>query len=275
MNIKKYVSTGLVLASFASFAVALPAFADTKEFTQGGMMRFSNDDNRGEKGERENERGMMRPYVSGTVLSINGNTITISGKPLTKSDDDQDKTKTSVTYTVDATNAVVIKNKTISKVSDILVGDTVKIQGTVNGTNITAVSIRDGVMMSEKGAENRGKEKMASSTPIIVGNGQPIVGGIISAISSSTITITNKSNVVYTVNTSNAKIVQGKNTILLSNLAVGDSVIVQGTVNGTAITASSIIDQNKPAKTESDENKDMRKGFFGGMGQFFARLFGF
>ena len=275
MNIKKYVSTGLVLASFASFAVALPAFADTKEFTQGGMMRFSNDDNRGEKGERENERGMMRPYVSGTVLSINGNTITISGKPLTKSDDDQDKTKTSVTYTVDATNAVVIKNKTISKVSDILVGDTVKVQGVVNGTNITAVSIRDGVMMSEKGAENRGKEKIASSTPMIVGNGQPIVGGIISAISSSTITITNKSNVVYTVNTSNAKIVQGKNTILLSNLAVGDSVIVQGTVNGTAITASSIIDQNKPVKTESDENKDVRKGFFGGMGQFFARLFGF
>ena len=275
MNIKKYVSTGLVLASFASFAVALPAFADTKEFTQGGMMRFSNDDNRGEKGERENERGMMRPYVSGTVLSINGNTITISGKPLTKSDDDQDKTKTSVTYTVDATNAVVIKNKTISKVSDILVGDTVKVQGVVNGTNITAVSIRDGVMMSEKGAENRGKEKIASSTPMIVGNGQPIVGGIISAISSSTITITNKSNVVYTVNTSNAKIVQGKNTILLSNLAVGDSVIVQGTVNGTAITASSIIDQNKSVKTESDKNKDMRKGFFGGMGQFFARLFGF
>ena len=274
MNIKKYVSTGLVLASFASFAVALPAFADTKEFTQGGMMRFSNDDNRGEKGEGENERGMMRPYVSGTVLSINGNTITISGNKLIKSDD-QNKTKRSVTYTVDATNAVVIKNKTISKVSDILVGDTVKIQGTVNGTNITAVSIRDGVMMSEKGAENRGKEKMASSTPIIVGNGQPIVGGIISAISSSTITITNKSNVVYTVNTSNAKIVQGKNTILLSNLAVGDSVIVQGTVNGTGITASSIIDQNKLAKTESDENKNIRKGFFGGMAQFFARLFGF
>ena len=274
MNIKKYVSTGLVLASFASFAVALPAFADTKEFSQDGMMRFSNNDNRGEKGEKEKEKGMMRPYVSGTVLSINGNTITISGNKLIKSDD-QNKTKRSVTYTVDATNAVVIKNKTISKVSDILVGDTVKIQGTVNGTNITAVSIRDGVMMSEKGAENRGKEKMASSTPIIVGNGQPIVGGIISAISSSTITITNKSNVVYTVNTSNAKIVQGKNTILLSNLAVGDSVIVQGTVNGTGITASSIIDQNKLAKTESDENKNIRKGFFGGMGQFFARLFGF
>ena len=274
MNIKKYVSTGLVLASFASFAVTLPAFADTKEFSQGGMMRFSNDDNRGEKGEKEKEKGMMRPYVSGTVLSINGNTITISSNKLIKSDD-QDKTKTSVTYTVNATNAVVIKNKTISKVSDILVGDTVKVQGTVNGTNITAVSIRDGVMMSENGAENRGKEKMASSTPTIVGNGQPIVGGIISAISSSTITITNKSNVVYTVNTSNAKIVQGKNTILLSNLSVGDSVIVQGTVNGTEITASSIIDQNKPAKTESDENKNIRKGFFGGMGQFFARLFGF
>src|SRR3989344_728850 len=274
MNIKKYVSTGLVLASFASFAVALPAFADTKEFSQDGMMRFSNNDNRGEKGEKEKEKGMMRPYVSGTVLSINGNTITISGNKLIKSDD-QNKTKTSVTYTVDATNAVVIKNKTISKVSDILVGDTVKVQGVVNGTNITAVSIRDGVMMSEKGAENRGKEKMASSTPMIVGNGQPIVGGIISAISSSTITITNKSNVVYTVNTSNAKIVQGRSTILLSNLAVGDSVIVQGTVNGTAITASSIIDQNKSVKTESDENKNIRKGFFGGMGQFFARLFGF
>ena len=56
-------------------------------------------------------------------------------------------------------------------------------------------------------------------------------------------TVTNKSNVTYTVDATNAKIVQGQNTIAVSNVAVGDSVVVQGTVNGNSITASSVIDQ--------------------------------
>ena len=54
------------------------------------------------------------------------------------------------TYTVDATNAKVMKSATsgvkptTATIADIQVGDTVMVQGTVSGTSVTATSIFDG-----------------------------------------------------------------------------------------------------------------------------------
>ena len=68
--------------------------------------------------------------VNGTALSVNS----IPGKMRNNSS----TATTATTYTVDASNAEVTKNAATSSVSSIAVGDTVMVQGTISGTNITA-----------------------------------------------------------------------------------------------------------------------------------------
>lgn len=69
--------------------------------------------------------------VAGTVSAVNGNTVTVTGKD-------------GKTYTVDASGAKISKVVDLS-VSDIKVGDTVGVQGSVSGTTVTAKHIMDGV----------------------------------------------------------------------------------------------------------------------------------
>ena len=207
---------------------------------------------------RDNGRMMGRGHgVLGTVATVSGNTITVTSKVWRKNG-------AATTYTVDATNATVTKNDTSSSVSNILVGDTVSVLGTINGTNITAKSIRDGVGI--------GQRKMAM--PVIQGNGLPVVGGSVTAINGSVLTVTNKSNVTYTVDATNATIVKAAATSTIGNVNVGDAVIVQGTVNGTSITASSVIDQ-APGVAHAKKGRGFLSDFFDGIGGFFHHLFGF
>ncbi len=168
----------------------------------------------------------MTPAVFGTVSSVSGNTIMVSGRV------GFGTSTPAVAYTVDATNAKVMKNNAAGTISSIVAGDTVFVQGTITGTNVVATNIRDGVMMGGKG-------RMASSTPNqIQGNGEPVVAGTISAISGNTITVSNKSNVTYTVDATNAKVLVGNSTSAIANLKVGDAVVIQGTVNGNSIAAN-------------------------------------
>lgn len=75
--------------------------------------------------------GMRGHGVMGTVTAVNGNTLTITNTDGT-------------TYTVDATNAQMSKTVTITT-SDIKVGDTLGVVGTVTGTSVAAVHIMDGI----------------------------------------------------------------------------------------------------------------------------------
>jgi hypothetical protein len=203
-------------------------------------------------GEARNGMG-----INGTVASISGTTLTVTGNVGPKGG-------TATTYTVDASGASVVKNGTASTVSVIIVGDKVMVQGTVTGTNVIAKNIRDGVPQ-----------------PQIQGNGQPIVAGKVTAISGSTITITNTSNVTYTIDATSAKfVVGGVASPTISNIAVGNNVVVQGTVNGNSVIASSIIDQK--AKTTvgevspgSPKSEKGMGGFMKGVGDFFKHMFGF
>lgn len=68
--------------------------------------------------------------IHGTVSAINGDTLTITNADGTS-------------YTVAAGSAEVSKVATIS-VSDIKVGDTALVHGTVSGTTVTATHIMDG-----------------------------------------------------------------------------------------------------------------------------------
>ena len=171
-----------------------------------------------------------------------------------------------------------MKDNATSSVSAIAVGDTVIIQGTKNGTNITATTIRDGVTTRPGGMKPGTAGSGVNAPSPIQGNGEPVVAGTVSAISGSTLTVSTKSNVTYTVDASSAKVVQGNGTASLSSVAVGDSVIIQGTVNGTAITASSVIDQKAlpaPGASGTDAHPQPHLGFFGSIGNFFSHLFGF
>jgi hypothetical protein len=220
------------------------------------------------------------PGVFGTVSAISGDSITITSKGYGAS-------AASKTYTVDATNATVTKANAASSVSAIALGDTLMVQGTVSGTSVTATKIMDGMMMGGKGMGMMG-HGMASSTmamhtgmgpgAMIAGNGDPVIGGTVTAESGSSLTVTNKSNVTYTVDASSATVIKGNATSSASAIATGDNVVVQGTVNGTAVVASSIMDQGAaPSDTSATgtKSKGGMGGLLGNIGGFIHSLFGF
>ena len=74
----------------------------------------------------EHGRGVM-----GQVTAVSGTTITVTGKD-------------GKTYTIDAGSATINKMITISA-SDVKVGDTLGVEGTLSGTNVTAQHIMDGI----------------------------------------------------------------------------------------------------------------------------------
>ena len=222
---------------------------------------------------------MMGRGIFGTVSSVNGTTLTVTGKQGFGS------TTTQVSYSVDASSATVTKNNAASTLSAVAVGDTVAIQGTVTGTNVVAKNIRDGVMApgnkngkDGKPGENNGNGGEGNGNngmPAIQGNGQPIVAGNVTSISGNSIVINNKSNVQYTIDATNAKILKGGNsTSTLANISVGDSVVVQGAITGNSVVASSILDGGTPAPV-TPGTPPHPQGFLGGIRSFFGRIFGF
>ena len=171
-----------------------------------------------------------QPGVGGTVTAVSGNTITVTGKDGTS-------------YTIDASAAAITKDETVA-VADVAVGDTVMAQGTVSGTSVTATNIHDGKMPAG-GFGGRGPGGM--------GRG---VHGTVSAISGNTLTVTatnpkDSTTSTYTVDASSATVLKGDGTTkpaasTLSAVAVGDTVMVGGTVSGTSVTAKMIVDGPMP-----------------------------
>lgn len=254
MNVKKSISVSLASSAvLASLLIGSVAFADTAT-PQGGQP--------GGWGGRGHMMG-RGPGVFGTVASISGTSITVTSKGFGQS-------ATETTYTVDASNATVTKDGAASSVSAIAVGDTVGIQGTVSGTSVTATAIHDGV--PPKGARPGDREELA-----VPGNGQPIVGGSVTGVSGNTLTVkTAQGDVTYTVDASGATVRKDNATSSVSAIVSGDRVIVQGTVNGTSVTASSVIDQGAaPASNGTGTESRGPGGFFGMIGGLFRHLFGF
>jgi hypothetical protein len=292
MKIINIISWVAAIGVAASLAMIMPAFAQTAPSAQSSGTLVA----AGHGGMR----GGTVPGVFGTVSAVNGDTLMVTtaarpARPMPEQASTSVGTLTVVAgtvYTVDATNAKIYKGSatTTVSVSDIATGDTVIVQGTVTGTNVVATVIRDGavgMMEGRPGMPGKGFGHSASSTssttPIIQGNGEPIVGGNVTAISGTTLTVTNASNVTYTINAASATVVVKGTSSTLTNVAVGDNVIVQGTVNGNSVTASSIIDQRAKVANTSSTNGQPHGGgigvglggFFGAIGGFFRHLFGF
>jgi Domain of unknown function (DUF5666) len=224
------------------------------------------------------EMGGMRPGVFGSVTAISGDTLTVQSKGFGRNASSTPAT----TYTVDASSATVFKDNATSTLSSVAVGDTVMVQGTVSGDSVTATTIRDGLVPQMGGMPGRGgMGGHASSTPPYIpqGNGEPVVGGSVTAISGSTLTITNQAGATYTIDASSAAVSDKGATSTVSSIAVGDNVVVQGSVNGSSVTASSIIDQGAQ-KGGSGTMMHTGMGAIGGniigaIGGFFKHIFGF
>ncbi len=261
---RKYLIPIMALLAMIGLTAATTVSAQTISADHGSWM----------SGPGRGGRGMARPVVVGTVLTVSGTTLTVSGH------EGFATTTPTTTYAIDAANARVIKNNAPNTLSSIVIGDTIVAQGTVSGTNVTATMIGDGAFPN--GIPNglgrfHGNQNASSSLSLIAGNGQPVVAGSVVTTSGTTLSITNKSNVTYTIDASSAKIMRGSDTVSLSSVAVGDTVVVQGTVNGTSVIASTIIDQTAPANANISSGVQPQSplGFFGRMGQFFLHLFGF
>jgi polyisoprenoid-binding protein YceI len=273
-----YVPWVTAIGVVASLAIALPAFAQTASSTHQwgpGPVRL--------------------PGVFGTVASISGTTLTVTSKMFVGPRQASSTASAATTYTVDASNAQVYKNNATSTISSVATGDTVMVQGAVSGLDVTATVIRDGVvpMMGGKPGMMGGRGGMGgkgfghssstvSSTSLIKGNGEPVVAGSVTAVSGTTLTITNASNVTYTIDGSSSTIVKNGTSTAISNVAIGDNIVAQGVVNGTSVTASSIIDQGakmvNASSTPGSGNHGgggFGGGFLGAIGGFFKHLFGF
>jgi len=262
-----YKRIGTVAVAVTLVAAALPAFAQTNPPAGAPQGRG---EGRGPRAGMMNGP-MMRPGVFGTVSAVNGTTLTVTGKGFAPS-------SATTTYAVDASNASVTKNGATTTLASVAAGDRVMVQGTVTGTNVVATIIRDGIVMRKPGSPAGWQ---GSTTTPMQGNGQPVVAGTVSSVSGSSITITTSSNVTYTIDATNAKVTKGNASSAVSSVAAGDYVIVQGTINGTSVTASSVIDQKVKASVGQGSGQGQGNGpaggigFFGGIGNFFKKLFGF
>ena len=263
------------IAIVGSLLIAGTAFAQTPPTAQGGGW--------GARGSHVGGTHMM-PGVFGTVSAISGTTLTLTSKGFGGGPQAANASASAKTYTVDASNATILKDGATSTLSSVAVGDMVMAAGTVSGTSVTATTIRDGVVPGTGGKPGmRGNGANASSTPPIQGNGQPVIGGTVSAVGGNTLTVTTaQGGVTYSVDVTNATIKQGNTTGSVSSIAVGDKVVVQGTVNGTSVTASSVIDNNNtgaaPSTSGTSITAHMNDGIgkvFNSIGGFFHNLFGF
>ncbi len=164
---------------------------------------------------------MRAPHVGGTISAINGSVITISGNE-----------RHAGTFTVETSGATFTKAGASASLASFAVGDYVRAEGTVNGTNVTATTVSDAPGMG-MGKGDRGMGGRHGKGPGVMGQ--------VSAISGSTITVTGMDGQSYTVDAASAKVqrmVEGS----LSDIAVGDRIGVHGTVSGTTVTATNIMD---------------------------------
>ncbi len=209
---------GLMIAGSAVTGMAALASADTTTTTQAttttqpsGMTR-------------------VKPTAMGSITAINGSTLTLNDK------------RANATYTVDVSNATFTTRQkpttegakpteTTTTLANLKVGDRVGVTGTLSGTSITATAVMtgDGGMGGHGFGDHHG------------------VRGTVSAVSGSTLTVTGQNGTTYTVDASGATTSKVQ-TIRLSEISVGDSVDVGGTVTGTTVTAKNILDgMPKPA----------------------------
>lgn len=171
--------------------------------------------------------------VQGTVTAVNGSTITVTSAD-------------GGTYTIDDSSASVQKYvdgaMTTVTGSGIAVGDTVMVNGSITTATMTAKDIRDGDFPKPTPPAATGKVTAVNGTTITLsGMAMPTTKGA------------KPTETTYTVDVSGATITKvaqpaakgdkpTETTISASGIAVGDMLMVEGTVSGTSVTATKVTD---------------------------------
>ena len=222
MNVSKKAAvllTGLGLVAGTAGTIAMQTHAQSDTTTAAITA--------GQSGKRQ----FTPPAADGTIGTVNGSTFTVVDQ------------KSGITFTVEAGSATIEKipdqstmtqgmrpTPTTVTVADLKSGDTVRVEGSVSGSVITATHIMDGKMMGRGFGGGHG----------LRGN-----GGTVTAINGNTLTITGKNGTSYTVEAGSStvsKITTGS----LSDIKVGDEIMVHGSTSGTTITATNIVDGMMP-----------------------------
>ncbi len=175
------------------------------------------------------------PDVHGTITAISGTTLTVTTTA-----------KTPVVYTVDASNAMVLGQKGAT-LADLTTGQKVSVEGTVSGTSVTAQEII--VMPSVTVAHGTLASVSPSSISVTV---TPRAGrGHVAGMSTTR---------TFTINAHTRFFVPGSKDASVSNLTVGDQVMVLGMtdpVTAGVIDAENINDF--PASVKSFETDTAHK----------------
>ena len=173
-------------------------------------------------------------HFPGTIASISGSSFTLTGM-------------NGSIYTVNAGSATVKDgpNGTAS-IASLTAGAKVVVEGSLSRSTITATEIHTGMGPGE-GGFGRGR-----------GPGGKGVMGQVTAVSGNTITVTGKDGKTYSVDAGSATI--GKMvTISASDVKVGDTVGVEGSVNGTTVTATHIMDGVPPIGNQQNQNQSQNQ----------------
>jgi hypothetical protein len=216
---------GAALIGGAAAGVGLTAFAasdsSTTTSTSSGQATVAGDHGPGGFGGG----------VEGTVTAVSGSSITVSGK-------------NGATYTVDDSSASVEKYangaSATSNASSIAVGDTVMIDGSITTASLTAKSIRDDFPAPTPPAAMGKVTAVSGSTITISGMARPTTAG--TKPTETTYTVDASSATVTKIAAPAAKGAPTTSTISVSDISVGDMISVEGTANGTSITATTITD---------------------------------
>ncbi len=185
---------------------------------------------------------MEKPAVMGTLASVSGTTLAVTGKDGTS-------------YSVNAASATVMKGlgagSVASTVSAIPTGDTLIVMGTVSGTNVTASRIVFGLggamMKGGPGIETEGEH--AAGRPVL---------GTVASVSGNSVTLTGKDGKTYAADVSAAIIVRGgekETAMTAADIKAGDTLLVFGTLSDSAIAATKIIDGPKEMGDEGEQQR--------------------
>lgn len=252
----------IALGGFASYAhaeIGLKTNADIKVDLNNSRGRGNDndrrDDRRGGWNDNDKKDGMdirsNNRLTAGTVTAINGSTITIKS--------DRDNT----TYAVVADGAKIYQGSSAKTVADIKIGDTILVDGSISGTSILAIRILN--TDRDKNIPDNNEWKNFKSGIV----------GEVTAVNGNILTVSAKSGTSYTVNTSGAKLQKEQGVAInLSDIKVGDSVLIQGSVSGTTVTASNVFDVEATAqKIEDRKDNGNHYGFFHRLGLWFGGIF--
>lgn len=98
------------------------------------------------------------------------------------------------------------------------------------------------------------KDKGDSATSTIA------VSGTVTAINSTVLTISGANSAIYTVQTASASLSSGGRAIALSEIRVGDSVKVKGTMSGTVLVATKLTDTSIYKREAIAKLENLRAG---------------